>query len=257
MADARAVIDPDLGGRVVSLLAGGIDVVVGPVDEQGRQRRPMDWGVYPMVPFAGRVRDARFGFAGSDHVLSRRAGRHAIHGTVDDVAWAIDSVDDANLVMSVDLGREWPFAGTVHHRISLRDDGLRFALELVAGDAMPAQLGWHPWFRRPARIDAAFASWRPRDADGIAGPRTTDDVPRIFDGVDDCFDDPDGPVVVESSGIRLTLTSDCAHWVVYTGAEHGVCAEPQSGPPNGIVDEPLVLDRGGVLHRWFDVSWRE
>jgi aldose 1-epimerase len=32
--------------------------------------------------------------------------------------------------------------------------------------------------------------------------------------------------------VNIGLTSDCSHWVVFDELDHGVCVEPQSGPPD-------------------------
>ena len=44
---------------------------------------PIRWGCYPMAPFAGRIRDGRFRYAGREHQLDRPgAKRHVGHAEV-------------------------------------------------------------------------------------------------------------------------------------------------------------------------------
>ena len=246
-------LDPSLGGRIASLAVEGRRLVV--TAESVPDGDPLGWGCYPMVPFAGRIRGGRLVFEGSVHDLPLRDGRHALHGTVDTAEWDVLEVGDATVLLGCDLGASWPFAGRVEHRIDLSADGLRLVLDLRADETMPAQIGWHPWFPRPARVRADFAAWLPRDDQGLPTTLPAADVPRLDDGVDDCFIAPDGPVRVELPGSVVTLSSDCSHWVVYTGADHGVCAEPQSGPPNESEHAPHVVKSGENLRRWFAMEW--
>ena len=157
--------------------------------------------------------------------------------------------------METDLGADWPFRGRVFHSVTLGDGAVRFELVLTAEDAMPAQVGWHPWFERPAVVGDVFAGWLPRDDDGMPGMPTTEGVPLMSSVVDDCFLPGEEPIPVTVNGMGLSLSSDCSHWVVYSGAAHGVCVEPQSGPPNATESGPVVLDAGESLRRWFEISW--
>ena len=238
-----------------SLVIDGTETIVGPVAADGTARGTLDWGVYPMVPFAGRVRDARFAFDGLSHELTANGGRHALHGTVFESAWSVRDSDATSVVMEVDLGRSWPFPGTVTHSVTLAETSATFGLEVRAAADMPVQVGWHPWFAAPAKLQADFRAWLPRDADGMPGAPTPEGMPRLDTAVDDCFLGDGSPVRVRVRGVELTLTSDCRHWVVYTGAQHGVCAEPQSGPPNEFENAPVTLRSGESFSRWFRISW--
>jgi len=251
---ATATVAPGLGGRVSSLRVAGAEIVVGEHDESGRLRGPLDWGIYPMAPFAGRVRDGQFRFRGREHTLDRRAAPHAIHGTVDAAAWDVVSVSPDRVEMSCSLGSQWPFDGGVRHVITLGESSLRMELTLIAHETMPAQVGWHPWFARPAAVRAEFGAWLPRDDDGMPTTPTSAGMPDLDGAIDDCFTGTTS-VRVAANGVALRLTSDCHHWVVYTGADHGVCAEPQSGPPNHIENAPQVLEPGETLSRWFEIRW--
>lgn len=253
--DSSVRVDPLMGGRVASLRIGGTEVIVGPTSESGTPRDPFEWGMYPMVPFAGRIRRGRFTFAGEDHALPARRPPHAIHGTVDQVPWEVDSVDRSSVVLGSGLGGEWPFDGRVTHEMSLGNHQFECVLSLTAGETMPAQVGWHPWFRRPATVAAGFAEWLPRDLDGMPGAPTTIGIPDLAGSVDDCFVAGALAVSINVDGLDLTLESDCSHWVVYTGASHGVCVEPQSGPPNEIEASPFILRAGRTLRRRFMISW--
>ena len=248
----RARIVPARGGRVASLEVDGASLIV---DDEGRRGSSFEWGVFPMVPFAGRVRGGRFTHLGREHQLPARMPPHAIHGVVDDVPWAIEIADDSSVTMHCELGAEWPFRGRVEHRIELHSSNVRFELSVFAHESMPVQVGWHPWFVRPAVIESTFAEWLPRDEEGMPTRPTSANVPDFSSPVDDCFVSDGSPVTVTVAGRALTLTADCSHWVVYTGAAHGTCVEPQSGPPNEFETAPPVVDAGEVFRRWFEIAW--
>src|SRR5258705_4199105 len=154
-------LDPDHGGRIASLVVDGMELLV--TDAAG----PLDWGCYPMAPFAGRIRDGRFRWAGTEHQLARNLPPHAIHGTVYDRPWRVEHAEPTDAVLVTDLGDGWPFEGRVVQRVRVSEGGLDLRLEIWAHDeAFPASCGWHPWWRRqlsrgkPVDIDIdAGAIW--------------------------------------------------------------------------------------------------
>ena len=251
--DASARIDPANGGRVTSLVLRGTELVAGEQPGFGG----FEWGIYPMVPFAGRVRDGMLSHRGTRHRLPLNAGPHAMHGFGHDAEWRIFEKTDSAVTMRLELSAPWPFRGAVFHTVSMQPWKIRFEMSLLAKDEMPAQVGWHPWFVRPCTTVLEFGAMYERGPDGIptgvlVKPRTQD--------VDDCFADPlvDPAVQFGTSGTagpRVTLHSNCSHWVVFDGRDHGICIEPQSSPPNGVNDLPLVVAAGSELRRWFEIRW--
>lgn len=251
----RCVIDPAHGGRIASLTADGVELLVTePTDDD-----PLSWGCYAMVPYAGRVRGAELGFDGRRYRLRQNSAPHSIHGTVFDASWRTDSVGDDEATLSTDLGPDWPFRGRVTAGFALRPDGIDLSLSLLALDAMPAQVGWHPWFNKPTRTRYGFSHRYHRDPDGITLPEPEAIGPdHPYRHLDDCFagsTSPDRGIGLTIGGLDLTLRSDCEHWVVYDLPAHATCVEPQSGPPNGVNTAPEVLPAGGRLHRILTIDW--
>lgn len=244
-SDGIAVaVDPDRGGRIGSLRFGRTEVLVTTAIN------PLTWGIYPMVPFAGRVRGARLRFAGTEHVLRMNSESHSLHGTVFDRPWTVTHATDSSMSMEVDLGPQWPFTGLVTHSVIVSPDALTCELTLHAEQPMPAQVGWHPWFRRPSDTEISFGAMLRRDDEGIA----TDDVTQVPSRpVDDCFVDARMNPRVTVKDVRLEISSDCSHWVVYDAPSGDVCIEPQSGPPNGINSHPLVVEPGRPLSRTMSI----
>ena len=263
--DATLEMRPADGGRLASFRIAGRELLV-----TGRTD-PMGWGCYPMVPFAGRVRNGRFSFDGRDYQLPLGLPPHAIHGVVYDRPW---QVDDAT-TLSVALGPPWPFAGRVIQRVSLEPGRLVLTLELHAAERMPASLGWHPWFRRrlnldtgtdsavaegagavsaEAELDLDAGSMYLRDADGIP---TGTLVPVPPGPWDDCMTDlRAAPVVRWPGSLELELRADVSEWVVYTELPHAICVEPQTGPPDALNLRPVVVEPGQPLSARMEWRWR-
>lgn len=242
--DAILAVDPVMGGRLASLVVGGHELLVTEGDG------PIYWGCYPMVPFAGRVRDGRFRFAGRRHQLPLTMPPNAIHGTVLDRPWHVMTRSDQHVELVTDLGPDWPFQGEVVQTVALVAGGLEASLELRAAEPMPVVLGWHPWFRRTidgtaAALDFEARSQYLRGQDGLPTGATVPPTPRPWD---DAFTDLVMPPRLTWPGIaRLELRSDAPFWVVFDERPDAICVEPQTGPPDAFnlaaaigVDPPVA-----------------
>ena len=252
-ATARLQISPADGGRMASLVVHGSELLV--TDGPG----PMMWGCYPMVPFAGRIRDGAFAFDGRAFSLPLTMPPHAIHGTVFERSWTVQDERQAESRITIDLGPDWPFAGHVSQHFVLGKGGLKVSMTLEAEEPMPATMGWHPWFRReltgtaaepvpasvPARLQFEAERMYERGPDGLPTGRLL----APSDGPwDDCFTGVRTPPrLVWPGRFALSLTSTCDHWVVYDERDHAICVEPQTGPPDAVNLVPRVVLPGVPL----------
>ncbi|HEY5803795.1 MAG TPA: aldose epimerase [Lysobacter sp.] len=244
-------IAPRAGGRIAQIRHRGVDQLVGHRNDTGAV---IAWGCYPMVPWSGRIRGGRFGSEGQRHQLPLNLGAHAIHGVGFAMPWRLQShgTDFAELSLALPEDEYWPFGGSAWQRIELGDGHIRMTLSVTAGArAMPATIGWHPWFRKPDSVQFEPRRMYPRDADGIATRPLVAPVPGPWD---DCFIN-DLPVGIEIEGQRVRLSSDCVHWVVYDAAAHASCFEPQSGPPDSFNLEPMLLPPHTSVKAWFLLEW--
>lgn len=239
-----ATIDTDAGGRIASCEVDGCELLVTSA------RGVYDWGMYPMVPYAGRVRDATLTFNNTTYSLPAVTNGHALHGTVMHQEWAVLHHTTDSLILTTSLGEHWPFGGTCTHTITALPDRLRCELSLTAEDQMPMQLGWHPWFRTPRRAVTSFNAMLKRDHAGITTSERVD-VPE--GNVDDCFLEPNAWPRITVENTTVEIASDCPFWVRFDAPFGDVCIEPQSGPPNGINDAPYVLDAGATFKRWMEL----
>jgi aldose 1-epimerase len=256
-----ATIDLAAGGRVSSLVVGGRELLKTEGD------RPVAWGSFPMVPYAGRIRGGAFSFEGRTYRLPTTMPPHAIHGTVLERRWHL--VGDATI--AIDLGPDWPFRGSVVQRFELGSDHLTCRLELHADERMPASMGWHPWFVRrlaPGAVTGGRPEAEPgaleieldagamfvRDDEGIATERR---IPQPEGPWDDCFTDlRRAPVLRWPGFLELTVESGCPAWVVYTVPEDTICVEPQTAPPDALNTWPSVVEPEHPLTAEMTWRWR-
>ena len=254
--DASVVIDAERGGRLSSLRIGDLELLIGAADDI------LEWGCYPMAPFAGRIRDGRFRYAGKEHQLERNLPPHAIHGTVYDQAWKVEHAEATDAVLVADLGDGWPFAGRVVHRIRLAPDGLDLRLEVWAEDeSFPASCGWHPWWRRrlssgePLELDLEAGAMWERGPDKIPTGELVAPGPGPWD---DCFTDLAGPPVLRWPGaLELTVETTCDDVVVFDEPANALCVEPQTGPPDALRLTPIVVEPGLPLVAEATFAWRK
>jgi aldose 1-epimerase len=244
LGDITAEIDTTNGGRIASLHVATTSLLVTHAESL------LDWGLYPMAPYAGRVRDAQLHLDTQMFPLRANAAPHSIHGTVCDRPWKVDAHDATSILMSTDTGPDWPFAATVTHHIAVTEVSVRCELAITAHDTMPAQLGWHPWFVQPQKVSTSFHSMLRRDNDGITTLERIDPVPPP---VDDCFFEPNAWPTIYIGNYAVEIASDCPYWVRYDAPGGDVCIEPQSGPPNGINTKPLILQPGQQFSRWMEL----
>jgi aldose 1-epimerase len=252
--DAALTIDPVAGGRFSSLVVGGNELLV--TEGFG----PIEWGCYPMAPFAGRIRDGRFTFGGRDYQLETNLPPNAIHGTVFTRPWEVTSRTVERAELATDLGPGWPFRGRVTQTVTLLRDGLDARLELEADDPMPAWLGWHPWFRREvsgstAELDFAAEQMYERGSDGLPTGDLIRPAPQPWD---DAFVGVRTPVRLAWPGVlSLELTATADVWVVYDERPYAICVEPQTAPPDAVnlanIEVPIA-EPGQTLS--MSMSWR-
>jgi aldose 1-epimerase len=250
---ARLGVDLEQGGRIASFVVDGRELLV--TSGFG----PFGWGSFPMVPFAGRLRDARLAFAGRTYEFPPNDPPHAIHGFLAERPWSV--VDGEPAAIVCELGPSWPFRGRARQRFDLAPDGLDLTMELEADEPQPAVIGWHPWFRRrlagahdgsELQLDIEPAAMYLRGPDGLPTGELVEPGPRPWD---DCVTGLPRPPVLRWPGVlRLTVESTADDWVVYDEQAEGICLEPQTGPPDGPNFAPRIVRPGDPLR--IAMTWR-
>ena len=257
--DLAIDMTPDKGGRIAQITVGDTPLLV---TESQAHDAVMGWGCFPMVPWAGRLRNATFPLRGRYVTLDpdslHMEGRHAMHGTCTNRPWKVVAESASSMVMRIDLeDTGWPFGGWVEQRISLSPTSVQMEMSVHSDRTeFPVQIGWHPWFATPELLDVAFSSMYVRDAEGIATAEMVTPIPPPWD---DCFVEPLHPPRLRVNGVNIELTSDCSHWVVFDELPHGTCVEPQSGPPDMFNLLPAaqldMVGPGRTLVRHFTMSF--
>ena len=247
--DTVVTIDHRNGGRLSSLVVGRHELLI---DAMGREDDPTSWGCFPLAPFAGRIRQGRFSFEGRAVRMPTNLPPHAIHGTTHVRPWEATGPG----ALRCELGPEWPWAGHAEQLVELAPTSLTLTLRVeTTDDAMPATIGWHPWFRRNVGgadvgiVLPAERMWQ-RDGDGIPDGRL---VAPSTGPWDDCFTALIGPVELHWPGVLdLYVESDCEHVVVFDEPFGALCVEPQSAPPdahNSEHDLAIVTPDAPLVHR--------
>ena len=269
----RAEIDPAYGGRLTAFWSrtpsGRIDWIV-PTPPTGPQAgrdatAPYKAGMFPLVPFSNRIKDARFTFDGVEHRLqATETGKpHAIHGHGCRVVWQVSR----RLKSSMELryrhdGADWPAAYSANQRFTLRDGGLfvELSVDNPGAAAMPVGLGMHPFFpiRAGARVTAQFETIWPSVKDSI--PDGPEALPSELNfsggrslpsGLDTGFGGWDGRARIEwlAEGLALEISAAAPldHAIIFSPqGQSFFCFEPVSHPINAINGGPMHrLDGGG------------
>ncbi|MFI5199505.1 MAG: aldose 1-epimerase [Candidatus Limnocylindrales bacterium] len=147
-AGTSALVDPAAGGRLASLVVAGRERLV--TEPQADATLPsITWGSFLLAPWVGRLANGRLDWRGRSAELPRNLDGHAIHGAVFDRPWEVDGQDAGSVQLSSSIAADrWPFRGRIRQEISLGERSIRFMAEIEAEEAMPAAIGWHPWFVR-------------------------------------------------------------------------------------------------------------
>jgi galactose mutarotase-like enzyme len=147
VGDVEIVLDLDAGGRAVSWQVGDLSLLAHHGDE------PVEYGMYPMAPWAGRLRDNAVVVRDHVHEFPITFGAWAIHGVALDAPVDIlDSTqtdDLSRVVLRVADSGTWPWPMAIDIIWELRPRELTTAIVVHAlEEEFPAVVGWHPWFVR-------------------------------------------------------------------------------------------------------------
>ena len=250
----RIVLDPMHGGRAVSWQVDDLELL-GSHDAHW-----VGHGMYAMAPWAGRLRGNALP---NGMMMPATLQDWAIHGTVATAPVQVDRCDPDRAELSYALGEPWPWPGIVRMQWMLEPTVLRTRIEVSTdGEAFPAVVGWHPWFRR--RLSRG-SSGRWELPDGRLAPRDADRMPStplrpatMADGpFDDTFHSPGEAIVCWPGALTLRVCNSAPWYVIFDELADFLLVEPQSGPPNGINDPlvgavSLVAPGSPLVH---EVSW--
>jgi aldose 1-epimerase len=234
--------DLTLGGRLVSWRVHGLELLAHHGDD------PVEFGMYPMAPWAGRVRDNAI-----SPDAARRMGVDAPEGVALDInypPWALHGTCFTSPVETMEghdhtvTSRQripnWPWSAELINSWQIREDGLDVTMTVKTEQASPVILGWHPWFRRT--IEGSFAQLSVDSAamavrDGAFANGQWLDIADTQGPYDDAFWVPSRRVdITWPEVLSLSVQSSHPWFVIFDELEDSICVEPQTQIPNSWID---------------------
>ena len=250
---ARARLAPHLGGRLTSLRlapagrAAAELLLPFPEDTTDLLHWPKG-GIYPMMPYLGRIRDAALRTEAGIVALQPHpdAAPHTLHGHAHRQRWRLLEVATSVAGMAYDHpgDAEWPWPFRASLRIALpAPDQCEIILRLENTGTVPAPtgLGLHPFFQAAGDSGLRLSVGREWPLDE-AGLTAADPVAgMVWDGpvvgpVTRQFSDWDGTAALATPPTILTLSASPAlgHLVLHRPAGvEWLCLEPVSHVVDG------------------------
>jgi aldose 1-epimerase len=256
LRDNGAVLDllPKIGGAVSRFSVDGVDLL--------RRAPPatanvLETGCFPLMPFANRIANGVFTFAGETVRLPRNFGDHPhpLHGDGWRNAWRVEAQTQSAATLAFEhASGAWPWAYEARQAFELSPRALAITLGIAnrSARAMPVSLGFHPYFPRFAqtRLRADVAGvWRSDDTCIPTAPAAASHFLDLANGaaladapfVDHCHFGWKGRAAIEQPGYALHLAAspnlDFLHCHVPQGASF-FCAEPVSAMPDAFNRPP-------------------
>ncbi|MBU6299082.1 MAG: aldose 1-epimerase [Alphaproteobacteria bacterium] len=249
--DCEADLVPEIGGAVSRFTFAGQNVLRRAAKDAADVR---EMGSFPLVPYANRIERGLLHFQGRAYRIPRNFcdHPHPLHGQGWRTAWRVASLSryQATLAFDHSQGDDWPWAYSAEQVFVLTETGLRVRLSVRNRDtqAMPATLGFHPYYPRwpRTRLTASVSGmWL---ADDTMIPTELVEAARFVDlghgthvseapFVDNSFTGWRGVARIDQpeSGISVSLggSVDCTvlHCFMPVGQSF-FCAEPVSAMPN-------------------------
>lgn len=248
----RLLIDSVSGGRVTQWFIDDLQIL-GPKGEH-----PLVGGWYLMAPWAGRIKDNQVSFQNKDYPQKINFQKWAIHGTVAFSEGKIRNQTETSVEIIHETDSNWPFKMEIVQKWSVTKDYVKsFAKISCASGEFPAELGWHPWFKRqlskgkPAKFGIEAISQYEKDENFFTLNKTK---PIGIPPFDDAFDVPTGKGFIEwPDALRIDFSSDVDTFVIFDEPDDVFCIEPQTGPPDAVNHPRHIVSPGKPLEA--SVKW--
>ena len=217
------------------------------------------FGSFPMIPWCGRLAQAKLDWKNKVYEFEANSGAHANHGFGHTNVWEVVSSAQDSVTLSLDLTPFWELGGTASQTFTLTENELTVGCSLTGTDqSFPYMIGWHPWFVRElpngevATLDFAAEQMYELDSEQIPNGNLVSIPPGPWDN---CFIGVNkDPVIRYGESLALTISSSVDHWVIFTEPPHAFCVEPQTGPPNQLNSSPKVLEPGETGSAWMKIT---
>jgi aldose 1-epimerase len=240
---ARARLAPHLGGRVTALSLAppgraAVELLLPFPEDTSELLHWPKGGIYPLVPYSGRIRDGRLLAAAGEVVLRPHpdAAPHTLHGPAHRRAWELRAMTgcSARMVHEHPGDDEWPWALRAELLVALPAPDccrLELRLENMAPARAPAGLGMHPYFSAPDGSSLSLSAAREWMLDAAVLPEAAA---------------PPMPGVVWDGAVAGPVTRQLSDW-----GGQAVLRPPQGALTLQV--SPLLAHL--VLHRPAGVDW--
>ncbi|MEM9572259.1 MAG: aldose 1-epimerase [Pseudomonadota bacterium] len=244
-------LDPEAGGTVSALRHGRLPILRAGPDRTGSTFDAREYSAFPMLPFVGRIHNARCPFNGRTVQLPMNLPPepHAIHGHGWQSNWQVENKSQVAATMTYQhVTAEWPWHYSARQSFRLHADGLDVTLSLTnrAESPMPAGFGWHPYFpKTDATLRLATTQrWTSSNTTGDNQPRALtrhDDLSYLRRveslQLDTTFSIQPEPIELVWPTHSITIECDriFSHATVFTpSGKNYFCVEPVSHVPNAV-----------------------
>ena len=192
---------PLAGARLHRIRAFGHEMLRTPDEVELHHHEPFAWGGYVMAPWCNRLETTPT--AVGDRIVRLDANSvdgSAIHGQVYDRPWDETGPGKFRARGGGD-GWPWRYEATLEASVNGRRLGIELALTNLDDAAMPAGIGWHPWFVGPVEVRIPAGSvYRsnvasPPQPDPVLGPYDRRELGPLAPDLDATWTDLDGDAV--------------------------------------------------------------
>jgi aldose 1-epimerase len=237
-------IRPDLGGCLAGVWLGDTPVLKSTraADLQSVRKSAS----YPLVPYSNRIARAEFSWSGQHYALLRNfePEPHAIHGVGWERPWQLTQSNEwrASLSYQHQGDASWPFAFDAEQHITLENNAIDLRLSVTNREAfaVPAGLGWHPYFvKRPGASVQMQTTGR-----WEMGPDKLPTQLQAYPGldqecaaldVDHCFEGWSGQLLLRDPMLQMRVSSNLRRLVVFTHpGRDSIAIEPVSHVNNAL-----------------------
>lgn len=224
---------------------------------------------FHMLPYSNRIRDGQFAFAGTKVTLDD-AKNHAIHGALRKRAWEVTQQSVNTVSAEYDTQRHgqvnWPWPLHAQINYQLNDTALisEMALTNTGKTAMPAGMGWHPYFCRniagatPQLLIPVKGVYPDTNGDclptgaPVALPEFLDfNSAKALDSeqrIDHCLSGFQSPATIAWPEAKIKLqiqaSNNCQHLVLYNPDASFFAVEPVTNANDGFNLQSNSVDAG-------------
>jgi aldose 1-epimerase len=236
--EQQLVFDTALAGRAISWNYQGVELL----GASGKD--PVEFGFYPMLPWAGRLADNSVSVNGELIKQEINYQGWAIHGLSFDnplTSWSVQTDEHSTTFIGVQRISGWieDLEATFTWRIDEHSLTTTIEVKPISEVVSRVVVGWHPWFRKslssgsPAVLKIDDAKLLTKVDSLPTGELVDFDV--TLGPFDDALIVPSRTVVIEwPEALHLRITNSHDWFVIYDGNKDFICVEPQTGAPNAL-----------------------